>query len=108
MVKLQFAYPVCLFHGPDGLVHMNCRELPEFSLRLPAEMDVVRILDAAEIVLDAVVDQYINHGRPLPHPSSREPGEYVLAPSAPMIVRAAKYQPEPPARPASFCPELER
>lgn len=99
MVKLQFAYPVCLFHGHDGLVHMTCRDLPEFTLCLPAEMDVVRILDAAEIVLDAVVDQYISHGRPLPHPSGREPGEYVLAPSAPMIVKAARHQPEPPPVP---------
>lgn len=94
MVKLQFAYPVSLFNGHDDiLVHMTCRDFPEFTLCLPAEMDVVRILDAAEIVLDSVMDQYIGHGRSLPHPSNREPGEYVLAPSVPMIIKAAKHQP---------------
>lgn len=96
MAKLQFAYPVSLLNGHDGLVHISCRDLPEFTLCLPSEMDVVRILDAAEIVLDSVVDQYIHQGRPLPHPSHRELGEYLLAPSPSIIVKAAKHQPEPP------------
>lgn len=108
MVKLQFAYPITLFNGHDGLVHMACRDLPEFTMCLPAETDIVRMLDAAEVVLDSVVDQYISHSRPLPHPSSREPGEYVLAPSAEMIVKAAKHQPEPPLLPSQFGSELER
>lgn len=75
-------------------MHLTCRDLSEFTLCLPAETDVVRILDAAEIVMDSVIDQYVHHARPLPRPSSREPGEYVLAPPAPMIVKAAKHQPE--------------
>ena len=100
MVKLQFAYPITLFNGHDGLVHIACRDLPEFALCLPAETDLVRMLDAAELVLDSVVDQYINHSRPLPHPSLREPGEYLLAPSPPVIVKAAKHQPEPPGVPS--------
>lgn len=77
-------------------------------MSLPAEMDLVRMLDAAEVVMDSVVEQYIDHGRPLPVPSHREPGEYVLAPSAPMIVKAAKHQPELPLQPSQFGPELER
>lgn len=79
MVHLQFAYPVCLFNG-YGLVHLTCRDLPEFTLCLSAEMDVVRILDAAEVVMDSVIDQYISQGRSLPSPSRLESGERLLAP----------------------------
>lgn len=91
MVKLHFAYPVCLIDAGEGQVLVSCRDLPELSVVLPLHIGLLRHLDAAEALLDVVVNKYISQGRSLPPPSIRKPGEHVLAPAPDTIVRAMKH-----------------
>lgn len=72
MNKLHFAYPVCLTDGGNGQVRITCRDLPELSLSLPCAEGLLNHLEAAEAALDAMVNEYISQGRPLPSPSLRE------------------------------------
>lgn len=84
-----FAYPVLLSARPDGQIAITCRDLPELNFLLPAVAEV-RVISAAEAVLDTVFEGYLSADRPLPWPSNREPGEHVVAPSPALIARAVK------------------
>lgn len=98
-----FAYPVLLSARPDGQVAITCRDLPELNMLLPP-IAKVRLIAAAEALLDAVFEGYLNEGRPLPQPSLRDPGEHVVAPSPALIARAVKLADElhlPPDLPSA-------
>lgn len=87
--RMHFAYPVRRHVRSDGQVELSCRDLPELSLVLPAIGDV-RVIAAAEAVMDMVFETYLNEGRPIPHPSAREPDEGLVSPSPALISRAVK------------------
>ena len=89
MPNLSFAYPVYMRDDHKGTITVGCRDLPEATLTLPAGLEELAAQLPAEAVLEVVVERYLQDNRPLPAPSLREPGEYLLAPSPALIARAA-------------------
>lgn len=69
------------------------RDFPEMKVVLHAGLEPVRVLSAAEVVLDSVVREHLKPGIPLPPRSIQQVGEYLPVPSPALVAGAAQQRP---------------
>ena len=83
---MRFVYPAKLDHYSEDEVVVSFRDVPWCHT---SGEDVAGALAEAADALEEAIAGYINHGEPIPTPSSPLPGEHPVALSTDMADKAA-------------------
>lgn len=84
----RFEYPVTLKAAAEGGFIVSCRNLPPLITQGENEVDA---LAQAANAMDEVFATYMQEGLPFPKPSQLKRGEYIMAPAAETVAKAALY-----------------
>ena len=84
----RFEYPVLLKAAEEGGFIVTCRDLP--ALITQGETEVDALVQAAD-AMDEVFATYMLDGIAFPAPSKIRRGEYIVAPPAETMAKAALY-----------------
>src|SRR5579883_1871083 len=87
-VMERFEYAVLLKPADEGGFMVTCRDLPEL---ITQGKDIADALAEAADAMDEVFAAYILGKLEFPEPSKRRRGEYLIAPPAETIAKAALY-----------------
>src|ERR1035437_8564537 len=82
----RFEYPVLLKPAEEGGFIVTCRDLPQL---ITQGEDVTDALAEAADAMDEVFATYMIAGLECPHPSKKKRGEYLVAPPAETMAKAA-------------------
>jgi antitoxin HicB len=84
----RFEYPVFLKSAEEGGFVVTCRDLPELITQGEDKSDA---LDQASDAMDEVFAVYMKLKREFPSPSKLRRGEFMVAPPAETVAKAALY-----------------
>lgn len=84
----RFQYPVLLTPAEEGGYVVTCRDLPELVTQGETVEDA---LEQAADAMDEVFATYLTEGLEFPQPSKTRRREYLVAPPADTVAKAALY-----------------